>query len=81
MTFGENVRARRLELGMTLQQVADYFDATRGYIWQIETDNVGVGLMQGMKLASALKTNVYVLAGYRNYFTLDKPGKKRKLKK
>ena len=36
MTLGQRINARRLELGMTLQQVATQAGSSKSYIWEIE---------------------------------------------
>lgn len=62
-TFGAAVRARRLELGMTLQEVADYAGTTKSYVWELENRGKNVGLALAVKVAACLTTNVYGLLG------------------
>lgn len=81
-TFGENVRARRHDLGMTLQDVADISESAKSYIWDIEKDHVNISLHKALRVSFALKTNIYGLVGTitpNNH--LDKPRKKRTVKK
>lgn len=35
-SFGEKIRARRKELGFTLEQLAEKLDTTKNYVWQLE---------------------------------------------
>lgn len=63
-SFGENVRARRIELGMTLRKVEAASGVSNGYISQIELHDMSVGLDKAIMLAAALQTDVYALAGF-----------------
>lgn len=62
-TFGNAVRERRLELGMTLQEVADEVQCSKSYIWEIEKTTTNPSVFLAVKLALCLKTNVYGLMG------------------
>ncbi len=94
MTFGENVRARRLELGMTQQELADRMAVHSNEIGRTERGFVLPSIERARKYAEGLDCAAYVVtAAFEGFATafqegknksvvlLDKPGKKRKLKK
>ena len=62
-TFGQAVRSRRIELGMTLQEVADQVQSSKSYIWEIENRDTNPSIYLAVKVAKCLKTNVYGLMG------------------
>lgn len=66
MNIGERIRARRKELGMTLQEVADLAGTKKAYVWELENStnrNPRIDLMHG--LAKALDVPI-------EYFTESK---------
>jgi len=39
VTFGERIRDRRKELGLTLDQLAAASDSSKSYVWELENKN------------------------------------------
>jgi transcriptional regulator with XRE-family HTH domain len=71
--FGDRVRARRNDLGLTQEQLADRADLQRAYIGQLETGMRSVGLNNLARLAKALEMDLGdLLEGLQ-----DLPGKSK----
>lgn len=82
MTFGERVKARRLELGMTLQDVANRTDTHRGPLSMIENNLRIPGVLFAQSIAIHLETDLNTLMGVtKPKQAIDKPRKKRTVKK
>lgn len=58
MSIGQKIRAYRLELNLTIPQLADITGLSRGFISQVENDKVSLSLDSLQKIASALKVPV-----------------------
>lgn len=93
-SFGANVRARRLELGMTLQEVADKVGCTPQYVHKVEAQDAQrvPYTITMIDFCRALDTGITVISTRAVTsegavssdcveVTLDKPKRKRKLKK
>lgn len=58
MSIAENVRLRRIELGMTQTELGDKVGVGRPYIAQIERGSKVPGMYMGKELAQALGCTV-----------------------
>lgn len=59
--FGANVRARRKDLGLSQEQLADIVGLHRTYIGGIERGERNISIMNLIKLANALHTKISIL--------------------
>ena len=59
--FGENVRIRRLQLGLTQEQLAESSDLHRTYIGAIERGNRNVSLKNIVLISESLKIKPHEL--------------------
>jgi transcriptional regulator with XRE-family HTH domain len=82
---GHELRRRRNELGLTLQEVADQADLTRGFLSQVENDRVSPSLKSLDRLAEVLRVPLFQLlsqptgdpvvrAGEREMVSFDSTG-------
>jgi transcriptional regulator with XRE-family HTH domain len=55
LEFGQRVRARRLELGLSQEALADRVDLHRTYVGSLERGERNVSLLNIVRLASALE--------------------------
>ncbi len=72
-TFGARVKKRRLELGMSQRELARKCGVSHPVIGFTESGRTTPTLVHAVQIAEGLEINLSEL--------LDKPGKKRKLKK
>lgn len=63
MEFGQEIRRRRLALGMTLEQLAESANLTPNYIGTIENGRRDPSLSTVLALAKGLRTNAAELFG------------------
>lgn len=63
--FGEHVRARRLALGLSQEELAELADVHRTYVGMIERGEKNITLRNIAKFAKALKTTVHDLLKFR----------------
>lgn len=56
--FGQRVRERRLELGLTQQELAERVGLHRSYIGEIELGKRNVTLKNAEKIAKALQVSI-----------------------
>lgn len=61
--FGEKVRERRLQFGLTQQQLGEIAGLTKQAIKDIEKGRRSTVITKAIKIADCLKTNVPYLAG------------------
>lgn len=61
MQLGRKVRDLRLRRGLTVQQLADASDLSKGFISQVENDHTSPSLATLQDLARALETSVAYL--------------------
>lgn len=61
MKFGRNVRARRLELGLSQEELAFNCDLDRSYMGSVERGERNISLMNIVKIAKALDVEPEVL--------------------
>ena len=62
MNLAELVNSRRTALGMSLQDVADASDLTKGHVWEIEQGKVfDLKISTAVKLSICLNTQINVL--------------------
>jgi transcriptional regulator with XRE-family HTH domain len=63
-TFGQRIRARRKDLGLTLDQLAEAAGCSKSYIWELENKNPPRPSAEKLSsIATALKTTSdYLLA-------------------
>ena len=54
MTLGQLMKAKRVSMGMTLQEVADDIGSSKSYIHELENDLSEPGLLTSVKLSVAL---------------------------
>jgi transcriptional regulator with XRE-family HTH domain len=54
MTLGQLMKAKRISMGMTLQEVADDIGSSKSYIHELENDLSEPGLLTAVKLSVAL---------------------------
>lgn len=62
--LGAFLRQRRLDLGLTLQQVADQAGTSKSYIWELEQGNSRPGLDMAGTLAGVLEFPLTAYVGY-----------------
>lgn len=65
MTVNERIKERRLELGMTLEQVAEKIGVKRPTIFRYESGAINIKLSTIRKLAEALQTTPEYLMGWQ----------------
>ena len=66
-TIGQRIKARRLALGMTQQEVAnELFDVAKSTISQYESDKTDIKCSVMMELCKVLKTTPDYLLGFTN---------------
>lgn len=53
--FGKKVRSRRLEMGMTIEELAEAADLHHNYVASVERGERNLGLQNIMAIAEALK--------------------------
>lgn len=71
VTFGERIRDRRKELGLTLDQLAAASDSSKSYVWELENKNPPRPSAEKLAaIAKALQVTVDWLLGTDNQ-TLD----------
>lgn len=58
---GARLRERRIELGLTLQEVAERAKTSKSYVWQVENESYRPSVFHALKLANALNTSVEAL--------------------
>ncbi len=58
MSIGPKIKAYRLELNLTIPQLAETTGLSRGFISQIENDKVSLSLESLQKMATALKVPI-----------------------
>ena len=93
-TFGENVRARRLELGITQKELADRLGVHYQQVGRQEKTNISPSIHRARDYAEALDCSAYIMTcafeGFATAFQkgknksvvlLDKPRKRRSLNK
>ena len=61
MKFGRNVRARRLALGLSQEELAFNCDLDRSYMGSVERGERNISLMNIVKIAKALDVEPEVL--------------------
>lgn len=74
----ERLKQRRLQLNLTLQQVADISESSKSYIWELENnDKLEPSARKLLNIAIALETNIdWLLTGVFNVYELNKRIKK-----
>lgn len=55
ITFGQNVRLRRHEIDMTIEELAEAADLNHNYIGSVERGERNIGLENIIAIAKALK--------------------------
>lgn len=66
MTFGQNIKKRRKELGMTLQELANKTSSSKSYIWELESKDTvrRPSALKMLAIASSLRvTTEWLLDG------------------
>ena len=63
VAFGERMRARRRELGLTQETLAERCGLHWTYLGQIERGRRNIGLLNIVRIAAALETSVSDLLG------------------
>lgn len=88
-TLGEFIKLRRKKLKMSQQELADFFNWNRSYIWNFENQNRKFPLMHIPRLASALRVGdltIRKICAEREVrdvlekYGLDKPGTDRRFR-
>ena len=62
MTLGTILHAKRVALGLTLQEVADAAGTSKSYIHELENDKSDPGILLCAKLSIALGLSVQMMA-------------------
>lgn len=63
--IGENMRARRKALGMSLQAVGDLAGTSKAHIWDLEKGNsVNPSITMLVRICAALRTNLNDILGF-----------------
>lgn len=60
--LGDKIRARRAELGLSLDQLANATDSSKGYLWELENrDKANPSADKLVKIAAALRVTTEFL--------------------
>ena len=63
MAFAEKLKAKRMESGLTLQQLADRTNVSKTYLWELENQPKNPSARIVKQLAIVLSTTVAYLIG------------------
>ena len=76
MTLGEKIKARRIELGLSVDQIAEKIDRNRATVYRYENSDIGdipTGVLE--TLAKALSTTPAELMGWKDDGLTDRDKK------
>jgi len=62
-TLGQGIRWRRKKMRMTLQELADKADTSKGYLWEIENKGKNPSVFLVQRIAYCLGINIDDLLG------------------